>query len=125
MKTQGRPTKPETAGAHDPAQPSFSGNKGLSQKEDLIFEIGTPRRTGIDLPEPKGAPSRLGGMEREGEIGLPGLTEPQTLRHYVRLSQKNYAIDLGVYPLGSWPRAGSLRRPRHEPRHGCAMRVHR
>ena len=101
MKTQGRPTKPETAGAHDPAQPSFSGNKGLSQKEDLIFEIGTPRRTGIDLPEPKGAPSRLGGMEREGEIGLPGLTEPQTLRHYVRLSQKNYAIDLGVYPLGS------------------------
>ena len=31
----------------------------------------------------------------------PGLSEPETMRHYVRLSQKNYAIDLGVYPLGS------------------------
>ena len=31
----------------------------------------------------------------------PGLFEPETLRHYVRLSQQNYAIDLGVYPLGS------------------------
>ena len=40
-------------------------------------------------------------MERRGEIGLPGLTEPETMRHYVRLSRKNYAIDSGLYPLGS------------------------
>ena len=100
MKTEGRTTSP--VAANDAESPkSFSGNIGLSQKEDLIFEIGTPRRTGIDLPEPKGTKSRLGGLDRKGEIGLPGLTEPQTLRHYVRLSQKNYAIDLGVYPLGS------------------------
>ena len=34
-------------------------------------------------------------------IGLPGLSEPEAMRHYVRLSQKNHAIDLAIYPLGS------------------------
>ncbi len=38
---------------------------------------------------------------RAEPIGLPGLSEPETLRHYVRLSQKNHAIDLALYPLGS------------------------
>jgi glycine dehydrogenase subunit 2 len=38
---------------------------------------------------------------RTSRIGLPGLSEPETLRHYVRLSQKNHAIDLAMYPLGS------------------------
>src|SRR5262249_57251875 len=33
--------------------------------------------------------------------GLPGLSEPQVIRHFTRLSQKNYAIDSGLYPLGS------------------------
>ncbi|HWD57035.1 MAG TPA: aminomethyl-transferring glycine dehydrogenase subunit GcvPB, partial [Stellaceae bacterium] len=45
--------------------------------------------------------SRLGGLERQAPIGLPGLSEPQIVRHYTRLSQKNYAIDSGLYPLGS------------------------
>ena len=45
--------------------------------------------------------SRLGDMERATTIGLPGLTEPETMRHYVRLSQKNYSIDTGIFPLGS------------------------
>ena len=35
------------------------------------------------------------------DIGLVGLSEPETVRHYVRLSQKNHAIDLALYPLGS------------------------
>ena len=39
-------------------------------------------------------------MERR-EIGLPGLSEPEAMRHYVRLSQKNYSIDTGIFPLGS------------------------
>ncbi|MDG1438896.1 MAG: aminomethyl-transferring glycine dehydrogenase subunit GcvPB, partial [Emcibacteraceae bacterium] len=38
---------------------------------------------------------------RDDEIGLAGLTEPEAMRHYTRLSRKNYAIDLGLYPLGS------------------------
>jgi glycine dehydrogenase subunit 2 len=99
MRTEGRPTTPEAVNMNE--RVTVSGSKGLDQAEKLIFEIGTPRRTGVDLPEPKGTKSRLGGHERQGEIGLPGLSEPETLRHYVRLSQKNYAIDLGVYPLGS------------------------
>ena len=99
MKNEGRPTTPVAANMNRPD--TVSGSKGLEQAVKLIFEVGTPRRTGIDLPEPKGRASRLGGHERKGEIGLPGLSEPETMRHYVRLSQKNYAIDLGIYPLGS------------------------
>src|SRR5690606_24944685 len=38
---------------------------------------------------------------RGAETGLAGLSEPEAMRHYVRLSQKNYAIDSGLYPLGS------------------------
>ena len=40
-------------------------------------------------------------MRAKSEIGLPGLSEPEAMRHYVRLSRKNYAIDTGLYPLGS------------------------
>ena len=40
-------------------------------------------------------------MRASDAIGLPGLSEPETMRHYVRLSRKNYAIDSGLYPLGS------------------------
>ncbi len=43
----------------------------------------------------------LGGLVRRDPIGLPGLSEPEAMRHYVRLSQKNHAIDLALYPLGS------------------------
>jgi glycine dehydrogenase subunit 2 len=45
--------------------------------------------------------SRLACLERNRPIGLPGLSEPQTVRHYTRLSRQNYAIDLGLFPLGS------------------------
>src|SRR5205085_998015 len=43
----------------------------------------------------------LARRDRKGPIGLPGLSEPQIVRHFTRLSQKNYAIDTGLYPLGS------------------------
>jgi glycine dehydrogenase subunit 2 len=45
--------------------------------------------------------SRLAGLERNRDIGLPGLSEPEMVRHYTRLSRQNYAIDLGLFPLGS------------------------
>src|SRR3546814_19139586 len=63
--------------------------------------MGEAACSGVDLPEPPKVKSRLGGLERRGAIGLPGLSEPQVIRHYTRLSQKNYAIDAGLYPLGS------------------------
>jgi glycine dehydrogenase subunit 2 len=45
--------------------------------------------------------SRLAALARTAPIGLPGLSEPETVRHYTRLSRQNYAIDLGLFPLGS------------------------
>jgi glycine dehydrogenase subunit 2 len=99
LNTQGRPTHAvETA--NEPA-PSFTGNRALDMEEALIFEIGRPAATGVDIEEPTPFRSRLGAHERTRAIGLPGLTEPEVLRHYVRLSRKNYSIDGGLYPLGS------------------------
>jgi len=80
---------------------TISGNRGLRLEEPLIFEQGAPGRTGVDLAEPQDIEDRLGGLGRDGGIGLPGLSEPQVVRHYLRLSQKNYSIDGGFYPLGS------------------------
>ncbi|HEY4164237.1 MAG TPA: aminomethyl-transferring glycine dehydrogenase subunit GcvPB [Dongiaceae bacterium] len=80
---------------------TISGNRGLMIEEPLIFEQGMPNRTAVDFPEVPQHKDRLGGLRRQNAIGLPGLSEPQVVRHYTRLSQKNYAIDMGVYPLGS------------------------
>jgi glycine dehydrogenase subunit 2 len=91
-----RPAQTATAAAA-----TASGNRGLEIEEPLLFEQGSPGLCGVDLPEPTAVGTRLGGLERRGEIGLPGLAEPQVVRHFTRLSQKNYAIDTGLYPLGS------------------------
>lgn len=88
---------PETAAA-----PTTTGNRALMLEEPLLFEIGHAQTSGVDLPEPdRAAPNRLGGMERAQPIGLVGLTEPECMRHYTRLSRQNYGIDLGLFPLGS------------------------
>src|SRR4249919_3435519 len=99
LNRQGRPTQAGEAaeGGHD----TFSGNRGLAIEEALIFEIGRTDTTGVDLEEPAKFSSKLGRLARTEPLGLPGLTEPETMRHYVRLSQKNYGIDSGLYPLGS------------------------
>ncbi len=73
----------------------------LDIEEPLLFEEDGPGRCGVDLPPALPHTERLGGLRRQGSIGLPGLSEPQVVRHYTRLSQKNYAIDTGIYPLGS------------------------
>jgi glycine dehydrogenase subunit 2 len=80
---------------------TISGNRGLLQAEPLIFETGHATGTGVDLPAPKNIPNKLAGLARKAPLDLPGLSEPETTRHFVRLSQKNYAIDLGLFPLGS------------------------
>jgi glycine dehydrogenase subunit 2 len=82
-------------------QATFSGNRGLAVEEPLIFEVGRPDTTGVDLPEPAKFSAKLGRLARTVPLGLPGLTEPEAMRHYVRLSQKNYGIDTGLFPLGS------------------------
>jgi len=83
------------------AAPTFTGNRALQIEEPLIFEIGSNETCGVDLEEPEAVESRLGDMARTEPIGLPGLSEPEAMRHYVRLSQNNYSIDTGLFPLGS------------------------
>jgi glycine dehydrogenase subunit 2 len=99
IASRGRPSRPEPAPATD-APATYSGSRALAQAEPLLFERGRTDVSGVDLLDPKGE-SRLGDLARAAPIGLAGLSEPEAMRHYVRLSQKNYAIDLGIYPLGS------------------------
>ncbi|HET6518613.1 MAG TPA: aminomethyl-transferring glycine dehydrogenase subunit GcvPB, partial [Geminicoccaceae bacterium] len=80
---------------------TLSGHAGLHFEDTLLFERDAPGRCGVDLPEPPAVESRLGGLERKGRIGLARVSEPQVVRHFTRLSQKNYAIDSNLYPLGS------------------------
>src|SRR5215471_9001933 len=91
----------EAAGAKIHEAKTFTGNRGLEIEEGLVFEIGRPENTGVDLDEPAPFEHRLGALERQEPAGLPGLAEPEAVRHYVRLSRQNYAIDTGIYPLGS------------------------
>ncbi|HEX2804524.1 MAG TPA: aminomethyl-transferring glycine dehydrogenase subunit GcvPB, partial [Sphingomicrobium sp.] len=81
--------------------PTITGNRALQLEEPLLFERGHLDQTGVDLPEANIASARVGGLERNRDIGLPGLSEPEMVRHYTRLSRQNYAIDLGLFPLGS------------------------
>ena len=99
MNAQGRPTS--SGIADKSAAATTSGHHGLDHEEKLIFEIGHTDVTGVDLPEMDLATNRLGGLARRQPIGLAGLTEPQVMRHYVRLSQRNASIDASFYPLGS------------------------
>src|SRR5580692_9773836 len=99
MNVVGRPTAAGEALAT--GQTTISGDRGLDHEEGLIFELGRSGRSGVDITDVKVSDARLGGLRRKGEIGLPGLSEPEVVRHFVRLSRMNYAIDSGIYPLGS------------------------
>ena len=100
MNRQGRPTGVEgVVDAH--GVDTFTGNAGLDMDEKLIYEIGDTSRSGVDIPDVDLKADALGGLSRDAEIGLAGLSEPEAMRHYTRLSRKNYAIDMGLYPLGS------------------------
>lgn len=80
---------------------THSGHRGLQIEQSLIFELDTVNSTAVDLPDVPKVRSRLGALKNDKRIGLPGLSEPEVVRHYTRLSQKNYSIDTGFYPLGS------------------------
>ena len=99
LNSRGRPTAPGTIEPNE--LPTISGDRGLDHEEPLIFELGREGVCGVDIPEVQLSEERLGGLRRRAPIGLPGLSEPEVMRHYVRLSRMNYAIDAGLYPLGS------------------------
>jgi glycine dehydrogenase subunit 2 len=69
--------------------------------EPIIYDLSSPGRTAFNLPEPDVELSKLPeGLVRE-DLPLPELSELDVVRHFVRLSQLNHAIDTGFYPLGS------------------------
>ncbi|MEM1380190.1 MAG: aminomethyl-transferring glycine dehydrogenase subunit GcvPB [Pseudomonadota bacterium] len=80
---------------------TFSGHKALELDVPLLFEEGSYEKSGVDMPAPSGVTQRLGDLGAEAPVDLPAFSEPQAMRHFVRLSQKNYAIDMGIFPLGS------------------------
>ena len=100
MNNQGRPTSATSASAPDQFE-TFSGHKGLRLAEPLIFEIGDTHTTGVDVEAVGDVAPSIAGLERTAEIGCAGLSEPDAVRHYTRLSRLNYGIDMGVFPLGS------------------------
>jgi glycine dehydrogenase subunit 2 len=82
-----------------------TATRDLAFHEPLIFELGSPGRAGASLPEPgvpDADPAKLFGdaYRSEGSL-LPEVSEPEAFRHYVKLSAQNFAIDKGLYPLGS------------------------
>jgi glycine dehydrogenase subunit 2 len=80
--------------------------KHIVQNEPLIFERSSPGKNGCQLP-PLDVPAvdpavALGAQNVRSEIeGFPEVSEVDVIRHFTRLSTWNYAIDLGMYPLGS------------------------
>ena len=77
----------------------------VNQNEDLIFEKSSPgkkayRLAELDVPAVDAA-SLLGASVRKDLGVMPELSEIEIIRHFTRLSTWNYAIDLGMYPLGS------------------------
>src|SRR5215468_10812649 len=79
--------------------------KGLQFREPPIFERGAKGRNGasigrLDVPAVDAAEA-LGGLLRQAPADLPEVSEPEGIRHFVRLSQWNFSIDTQFYPLGS------------------------
>jgi glycine dehydrogenase subunit 2 len=76
------------------------------EPERLVFERSSPGRRASSLPDGGGLPevdpgALPAGMRRTGPVRLPEVSERDLVRHYTRLAHRNYAVDLGFYPLGS------------------------
>ena len=82
-----------------------------SWDEPLILDRSEPGKIGHNPIRPSEIEEKLVGedvwklvpssLRREGPAPLPELSEPEVIRHFIRLSQENYSPDLGIYPLGS------------------------
>ena len=69
--------------------------------DKLIFELSKPGRIGFSLPECETGANIPAKLRRESELVLPEVSEPDVVRHYTNLSQMNFGVDTGFYPLGS------------------------
>ncbi len=74
---------------------------GLNHETELLIKQSTEGACGVDLPEVENFQIRTGQESSRKSIGLAQVNEPTVIRHFVRLSNQNYSIDAGFYPLGS------------------------
>ncbi|MDX8408267.1 MAG: aminomethyl-transferring glycine dehydrogenase subunit GcvPB [Mariprofundaceae bacterium] len=84
------------------ASSPYSGVSGMQHEEALLFEHAHEQATSINLPGiDTPIPAELTAFKRSAEAGIPGISEGEAVRHFVRLSQWNHSIETGFYPLGS------------------------
>ena len=79
----------------------FAGTSGLIFNEPLLWEKGSSGRTGFSMPRPDVPPTDLADEIAGDGPDFPDLSEPAVIRHFTRLSQWNFGVDSGIYPLGS------------------------
>jgi glycine dehydrogenase subunit 2 len=69
--------------------------------ELLLFELSSPGRVGCRLPEPDVPEAPLPEKFLRQKLPLPEVSEREVIQHFTRLSQLNFSVDTGFYPLGS------------------------
>ena len=80
---------------------NIPGLSGILQNEPLLWEKGKKGRRGMCVPV-SDVPEAQAPVELQGQgVDFPDLSEVDVVRHYTRLSQWNYGVDTGMYPLGS------------------------
>src|SRR6266496_4434605 len=72
-----------------------------NKPEPLLYEMSNPGTVAYSLPDCDVPTTELPTALMRTELRLPELGEVDVVRHFTRLSQKNYCVDLGIYPLGS------------------------
>ncbi len=77
------------------------GTGGLIFNEPLLWEKGKKGRIGMSIPESDVPAAALDASLLGAEVDFPDLSEVDVVRHYTRLSQWNFGVDSGMYPLGS------------------------
>ncbi|MGH7814236.1 MAG: aminomethyl-transferring glycine dehydrogenase subunit GcvPB [Candidatus Binataceae bacterium] len=92
--------------AIDPTVSSAAEKTERAAGVPLIFELSSPGRRGADVASreagrPRGAEILGAELCRAGLAGFPELSEPEVLRHFIRLSQLNFGQAIEFYPLGS------------------------
>src|SRR5208283_3176874 len=100
----------------------------ISQNEGLIFEKSSPGKKAYKLP-PLDVPDvdssqLLGVLQREDLGNMPEVSEIEIIRHFTRMSTWNYAVDHGMYPLGSCTMKYNARVNEHVARLGGLAEAH-
>jgi glycine dehydrogenase subunit 2 len=77
------------------------GTSGLIFNEPLLWERGSKGRTAFSMPKCDVPEAAVDADLVRDDLDLPDLSELEVVRHYTRLSQWNFGVDSGMYPLGS------------------------